>query len=72
MLTDWDRKGGQLARLVREGLAANGAQADLVYRRELARLSHVRTVEGLAGWMATLRKSIRTGQGRGSRPHHEP
>lgn len=55
VLTDWDRKGGQLARLLHEKLGANGARADLQFRRRLARLAHVRTVEGLAGWMTTLR-----------------
>lgn len=54
VLTDWDRKGGQLARLVREALLANGVRPNVEFRRRLATLAHVRTVEGLAGWMETL------------------
>lgn len=55
VLTDWDRKGGQLARLLREKLGASGGRANLQWRRDLASLAQVRTVEGLAGWMTTLR-----------------
>jgi 5S rRNA maturation endonuclease (ribonuclease M5) len=65
VLTDWDRKGGQLARLVSQALVSNGVKADLHFRKELSRIAHVRTVEGLAGWYATLRESVPPSQRRG-------
>ncbi|MHB8584299.1 MAG: toprim domain-containing protein [Thermoplasmatota archaeon] len=58
VLTDWDRKGGQLARLLREGLAANGVRGDFAIRKELATLAHVRAVEGLPAWIRTLHASV--------------
>ncbi|MFQ6013135.1 MAG: toprim domain-containing protein [Thermoplasmata archaeon] len=49
ILTDWDRRGGQLSRLLREGLAANDLRANTEIRARLARLckKEVKDVEGL-------------------------
>ncbi|MCI0496898.1 MAG: topoisomerase [Thermoplasmata archaeon] len=49
LLTDWDRKGGILARRLRELLEILSVRVDIDIRRRLARLSHgeVRTVEAL-------------------------
>lgn len=52
VLTDWDTKGGQLARRFRGFLEAMPLRLDLDYRRRLARAvrGEVAHVEGLAGW----------------------
>lgn len=49
ILTDWDRRGGQLCRLLREGLAANDVRTNVEIRARLARLTRkeVKDVEGL-------------------------
>ncbi len=53
ILTDWDHRGGQLCRLLREGLAANGVRYDADIRSRLARLcrKEVKDVEGLAKYV---------------------
>ncbi len=53
ILTDWDHRGGQLCRLLREGLAANGVRYDTEIRARLARLcrKEVKDVEGLAKYV---------------------
>lgn len=59
ILTDWDRTGGQLTRLLREGLAANGVTVRTAYRRELARATRkeVSDVESLDTYLRNLRES---------------
>jgi len=49
ILTDWDVRGGQLARLLRDGLAANGVKYDDDLRARLSALCHgdVKAVEDL-------------------------
>ncbi len=49
ILTDWDRRGGQLSRLLREGLAANDVRTNTEIRARLARLckKEIKDVEGL-------------------------
>ena len=49
ILTDWDVRGGQLARLLRDGLAANGVQYDDDLRARLAALCQkdIKAVEDL-------------------------
>ncbi len=49
ILTDWDRKGGHLARIISDGLQANGVKYDLEYRARLAVICHKETkdVEGI-------------------------
>jgi len=53
LLTDWDRKGGQLARRLREAGKACGLKADSEYRRRLAFFtgSQIRCVEDLPGFL---------------------
>jgi 5S rRNA maturation endonuclease (ribonuclease M5) len=56
ILTDWDRRGGQLSRLLREGLAANDVKANTAIRARLARLckKEVKDVEGLGRLVARI------------------
>ncbi len=56
ILTDWDRRGGQLSRLLREGLAANDVRANTDIRARLARLckKEVKDVEGLRRLVARI------------------
>jgi 5S rRNA maturation endonuclease (ribonuclease M5) len=56
ILTDWDRRGGRLARALREGLTANGIPYDDDLRRQIAYLARkeVKDVEGLPKLLAKL------------------
>jgi len=58
ILTDWDRKGGHLARLLREGFDANEVAYDLDLRARLAILvkKDVKDVEGLLQEYRRLRE----------------
>jgi 5S rRNA maturation endonuclease (ribonuclease M5) len=49
LLTDWDRRGGQLSRKLREGLEANGVQYDENIRAKMATLTKkdIKDVESL-------------------------
>lgn len=53
LLTDWDRKGGQLARLVQENLTGR-VRFDLDLRRRLAKYAAVKDVESLPGYLRAL------------------
>ena len=57
VLTDWDRKGGQLARMLRDALNANGVQVDEGIRTQLAVLSkkEAKDIEGLPKFLERLR-----------------
>ncbi len=59
ILTDWDRRGGQLCRLLREGLAANGVRYDVDLRARLTRLckKEVKDVEGLGPYVLRISRS---------------
>ncbi|MFQ6128365.1 MAG: toprim domain-containing protein [Thermoplasmata archaeon] len=56
ILTDWDRRGGRLARALREGLKANGISYDDDFRRQIAFLvrKEVKDVEGLPKLLSKL------------------
>lgn len=56
ILTDWDRRGGQLCRLLREGLAANDVRYNAEIRGRLARLCRkdIKDVEGLRSYVARM------------------
>lgn len=60
ILTDWDRKGGQFAHLLRKGLKSCGAKYDDTIRAQIARLSkkEIKDVEGLPTYLENLRKSV--------------
>ncbi len=57
ILTDWDRKGGQLARMLRDGLHANGVEANEYFRTQIVLLSkkEVKDMEGMPGFIERLR-----------------
>ncbi len=65
ILTDWDRKGGQLAKLLREGLEANGVRYDDDIRARIAVLTKkdIKDVESLARHLNRLRRLAETGVG---------
>ena len=57
ILTDWDRKGGRLARKLREALMANGSKPVEAIRTQLAFLvkKDVKDIEGLPTFLRRLR-----------------
>jgi dTMP kinase len=57
ILTDWDRRGGMLARMLREGLTANGVKAIDKIRTELVVLSkkEVKDIESMPTFMERLK-----------------
>ncbi len=57
ILTDWDRKGGQLARMLKEALATNGVEVNDGLRAQLAMLSkkEAKDIEGLPKFVQRLR-----------------
>ena len=57
ILTDWDRKGGQLARMLREALMANGVIANDNIRAKLGILSkkEVKDIESMPAFVERLR-----------------
>jgi 5S rRNA maturation endonuclease (ribonuclease M5) len=56
ILTDWDRKGGQWARLLRQGLKANGVRfdADLRLRLVLLVKTEIKDIESLPAFFTRL------------------
>jgi 5S rRNA maturation endonuclease (ribonuclease M5) len=60
ILTDWDRKGGQIAHQLDRGFESCDAKRDMGIRANIARLAkkEIKDVEGLPGYMARLRKSV--------------
>lgn len=60
ILTDWDRKGGQFAHLLRKAIEACGARHDDVPRTLIARFTkkEVKDVEGLPRYIETLRRAV--------------
>ena len=57
ILTDWDRKGGRLARKLREALMANGAKPVETVRTQLAFLAKkdIKDIESLPTFVRRLR-----------------
>lgn len=57
ILTDWDRKGGRLARKLREALMANGAKPVETVRTQLAFLAKkdIKDIESLPTYVRRLR-----------------
>lgn len=60
ILTDWDRKGGQLASLLRNALKANDIPYNDSVRTELSKLckSEIKDVESLPSYLALLKSRI--------------
>jgi 5S rRNA maturation endonuclease (ribonuclease M5) len=61
VLTDWDRRGGQLARMLREALLANGVSVNNRYRTQIVILSkkEVKDIESLPRFVERLRNAGR-------------
>jgi 5S rRNA maturation endonuclease (ribonuclease M5) len=66
ILTDWDLRGGRLAKSLREGLAASGVKYDDASRARLAVLTRgsIVAVEDLASLVETLRPRDEDGRRR--------
>lgn len=56
ILTDWDRKGGHIARLLRQGFIANAVRHDSTYRLRLAQLAkkEIKDIESLPAFFTRL------------------
>lgn len=65
LLTDWDRRGGHLAKLLREALEANGVRHDDDIRAKIAILTKkdIKDVESLARHLSRLKRVAETGVG---------
>ncbi len=59
VLTDWDRRGGQLARMLKEALVANGVEVVDRIRRQLVTLSkkEVKDMESMPTYLERLKAS---------------
>jgi 5S rRNA maturation endonuclease (ribonuclease M5) len=68
ILTDWDRKGGQWAHLLRRSLQANGVAFDDSLRMRIAILvkKEVKDVESLPSYYQRLRELVEQGRPTGS------
>lgn len=62
ILTDWDKRGGQLARMLRDGLEANGVRANDSIRKQLVILSkkEIKDIESLPTFIARLKERPRS------------
>ncbi len=60
VLTDWDRKGGHLARMLKEALVHNGVIVNDMIRAHLAMLSkkEVKDIQSLPRFLNNLRKQV--------------
>jgi 5S rRNA maturation endonuclease (ribonuclease M5) len=65
LMTDWDRRGGHLAKLLKDGLEANGVQYDEDIRARISVLTKkdIKDVESLAKQLARLRREAQSGVG---------
>ncbi len=57
ILTDWDRKGGKLARMLKDAFGANGVKADTDLRAKLVLLTKkdIKDIESLPRYVERLR-----------------
>ena len=62
LLTDWDRTGGRLARVLSEAFTANGMKYDLEFRKRLARLvkKEIKDIESLPKFIQNLNVRLAT------------
>lgn len=65
ILTDWDRTGGQLARHLRDALAANCVQYDDQLRRRLSKVSksEIKDIESLPAFFSRLVAAVQPRRG---------
>lgn len=59
ILTDWDRRGGTLARMLKEALKANGVAANITIRARIVILSkkEIKDIESMPTFIDRLRAS---------------
>ncbi len=57
ILTDWDRHGGILCRMMIKQLRGR-IEYNTSFRKIFAKYTMIRTVEGLPGWLKTMRNRI--------------
>ena len=55
ILTDWDRRGGILCARIKKNLEGR-VKCNTRYRKTLAKLTTIRTVEGLPSWIKSFKK----------------
>ena len=60
ILTDWDRKGGQIAHQLERGFESCDVKRDMLVRANIARLTkkEIKDVEGLPGFIRRLQRSV--------------
>ena len=57
ILTDWDKKGGQLCYKLKNNLIGR-VDCNADYRKKIAQKTTIKTVEGLPSWIDTIIKKI--------------
>jgi len=57
ILTDWDKKGGQLCYKIKNNLFGR-VDCNIDYRKKIAQITTIKTVEGLPSWIETIRLKI--------------
>ena len=57
ILTDWDKKGGYLCRMLMKNLEGR-VKYNTSFRKMLARYVMIRTIESLPSWIETMEKKI--------------
>jgi 5S rRNA maturation endonuclease (ribonuclease M5) len=57
ILTDWDRRGGQICHTLIKNLKGR-VNCDTNYRKIIAKNTMIRTVEGLPSWIEKLKEKI--------------
>ncbi len=57
LLTDWDRKGGYICRIIQKNLEGR-AKCNLYFRGLFAIKTMTKTVEGLYSWFNTIKEKI--------------
>jgi len=57
ILTDWDRRGGQLCALIKRNLEGR-VSMNYTYRMIFSKRSMVRTIEGLPSWIQSMKNKL--------------
>jgi 5S rRNA maturation endonuclease (ribonuclease M5) len=57
ILTDWDRRGGQICHTIIKNLEGR-VNCDTKYRKTIAKNSMIRTLEGLPSWIEKLKDKV--------------
>jgi 5S rRNA maturation endonuclease (ribonuclease M5) len=57
ILTDWDKRGGQICHTILKNLEGR-VKCDTSYRKVIAKNSVIRTVEGLPSWIMNLKEKV--------------